>query len=300
MKNEDSKGSKGSHVSHVSRGQRLTGDSIELQVAMCLQKLGHKIRDDGYSGARFKAMSCGSGGRGGSGSKKFNAFAKKICMGLKRILPPRKSCYFSMMPDTSGSSTSHTRTTSDIVVHASPPIHISIKHNNLSLKHQKSSNLWSQMRMCESRKRKFVAAYNKIETEWHAKWSGYKAFSDLPIEAKRELYDDVNELTVKNLLSCPKKDARGYIDFILDLPAENKYILKCNVEKNKVQVLQLSVPSVPPKSVVKEGNFVIIHLTDGLSIRMRLHSCKTNVTRTLGLKYDTQLRGGGVECIACL
>lgn len=286
------RGSGGSRCS-----QRVKGDSIELEVAQCLLKLGHKIRDDGYSGARFKAMSSSVSGMA---CLKQSAFAKKICLGLKRILPPRKSCFFSMMPDTSGSSTSHTRTTSDIIVHASPPIHISIKHNNLSLKHQKSSNLWSQMRMCESRKKKFMTAYNKIETEWHARWSGYATFSDLPSEAKRELYDDINELTVKNLLSCPKKDARGYIDFILDLPAENKYILKCNVEKNNVQVLQLNIPSVSPTSVVKEGNFVIIHLEGGLSIRMRLHSCKTNVTRTLGLKYDTQLKGGGVECIACI
>jgi hypothetical protein len=270
--------------------QRSTGNAVEHQVAKCLLKMGFKpSKNDAYTKTRLKEVFRGV---------KVAPF--KMCQALKHILPAKK-CYFSMMPDTSGSSTSHARTTSDIIVHSNPPLHISIKHNNLSLKHQKASNLWSQMRMCESRKCRFLAAYERIETGWHAKWSrsGYLAFNELPPEAKKDLYDQVNELTVKHLMTGPKRDVQGYINFILDLPSQNKFILKCDANKNKVQLLQLKVPDdVVPTKVERQGNFVQLHLGPKICIRMRLHSCKTNVTKTIGLKYDTQIHGGGITCIA--
>jgi hypothetical protein len=205
------------------------------------------------------------------------------------------------MRDTSGSSTSATRTTSDIVVHSDPPINISIKHNNLSLKHQKANKLWSQMRMCASRTKRFIEAYEKIENGWHDVWSkgGYIPFAELPPVAKTDLYDRVNALTMLHLKTGPKKDVRGYLDFILDLPTQNKYIIKCNRTKNTVNVLQVCIPSTQTvTNVVKNGNFLELSLGKNVVVRMRLHSCTTNVTKKLGLKYDTQIKGGLVQVVA--
>ena len=283
----------------VVNKSRIKGNATEYMVAKCLVSMGYKPLNDGYSKKRMTAM-----GKDYKANKANKLLERKVCQGLVCILKAEtkaEAVTFSLMRDTSGSSSSITRTTTDIVVHSDPPINISIKHNNLSLKHQKANKLWSQMRMCASRKTRFIAAYEKIEDEWHAKWSkgGYVAFAELPPTAKTDLYERVNALTMTHLLTGPKKDVRGYLDFILDLPTQNKYILNCDGTKNTVKILQVCIPDQQTVTKVqRNGNFLEVHLGANVLVRMRLHSCTTNVTKKLGLKYDTQVKGGLVEVVA--
>jgi len=212
------------------------------------------------------------------------------------ILPESCSCSFSLVRDASGSSSSTSRTTSDIIVNVpNDPINISVKHNNLSLKHQKADKLWCQMKMCETKKERFIKEYSGICDKWH---QGNNATLWADVDDKRELYDAVNALTIKTLTTCPKKDAFSYLDFILDLSTRNKYIIKCNILKKEVEVLQVCVPtSVLPTDLRISGNFIEMQLGPDVQVRMRLHNCTTRVKKNLGLKYDTQIKGGLVRVI---
>ena len=268
---------------------RQVGSNTEYLVCASLIKMGHKPMP-GYTNKRMQQISTSLST---SNNKKLEA---DLITALKRIIGPSKKLDFSLMPDTHGSSTSVSRSTSDIVIHSQPEINISIKHNNFSLKHQKAGNLWSQMRMCESRKRRFLEAYNKIGSTWLSRWSGYSAFADMPAEAKKELYDKVNGLTLKNLVSAPHKDVCGYIDFVLDLQTHNKFILRIDSGSGSVRIMQMNIASGARINKIKRtGNFIEIGLPNDVTVRMRLHTCKTRVTKTLALKYDTQIRGGLVE-----
>ena len=283
----------------MNNNQRKRGSEIEYLVCKCLAKMGYKPQRDGYTAKRIRATKCAANAR----------LETKICQALVCILGPAKekkkskTPLFSLMRDTHGSSTSATRSTSDVVIHSEPPINISIKHNNQSLKHQKASNLWSQMRMCPSRKRRFIEAYEKITSAWYAAhWGSGNAntYSEVSQVAKQTLYNDINSLILKNLVSAPQKDLRGYLDFILDLPTANKYIIKCDKDRAAVRVMQLCVPGNAPITGIKRvGNFIEIQLGGpDLVVRMRLHTCKNRLTPKLALKYDTQLKGGLVDVVS--
>lgn len=271
---------------------RKIGNDIEYMVSKCLIKMGYKPAKDGYTPGRIKAI---------ASSYKSKCLETKICQGLVCILPD-KNTSFSLMRDTHGSSTSIARSTSDIVVHSDPPINISIKHNNQSLKHQKAGNLWSQMRMCASRKERFIDAYEKITSAWYDEFAKSAAtYSELSQEAKQTLYDKVNSLILKNLVVAPRKDLQGYLAFILDLPTQNKYILRCDKSgSTSVRIMQVCVPANPPITGIKRhGNFIELQLgSPDLVVRMRLHTCKNSVTPRPALKYDTQLKGGLVDVVS--
>lgn len=290
----------------MNNNQRKRGSEIEYLVCKCLAKMGYKPQRDGYTAKRISAIKCAANAR----------LETKICQALVCILGPAKekekkkskTALFSLMRDTHGSSTSATRSTSDVVIHSEPPINISIKHNNQSLKHQKASNLWSQMRMCPSRKRRFIEAYEKITSAWYAAHcapgpgpgTSASTYSEVSQVAKQTLYNDINSLILKNLVSAPQKDLRGYLDFILDLPTANKYIIKCDKDRAAVRVMQLCVPGNAPITGIKRvGNFIEIQLGGpDLVVRMRLHTCKNRLTPKLALKYDTQLKGGLVDVVS--
>ena len=284
---------------------RSTGNEMEYLVSKCIIRMGFKPAKDGYTTHRLDAIRAKV-----TGANKNKKLEDKICQGLVCILPPTV-CTFSLMRDTHGSSTSITRSTSDIVINSQPPVNISIKHNNSSLKHQKAGNLWSQMRMCPSRKQRFVEAYDKITSAWYEKvmvdaavLKSKKAkapttYAELPTQAKQDLYDAVNSLILKNLVTAPQKDARGFLDFILDLPTQNKYILRCDKVKTRVRVMQLCVPADAPVSkIARKGNFIEMQLGETVTVRMRLHTCKNHLTPKPALKYDTQLKGGLVDVVS--
>ena len=281
----------------MSSQSRTIGTMTEYLVAKCLISLGYRAVDDGYTRARLTSMS--------KGYKRDKIMERKVEQGLVCILSSKSSsssskrCTFSLNPDTSGSSSSSERTTSDIVVHEPQgPINISVKHNNLSVKHQKADKLWCQMRMCESRKLKFIGAYEKLCDEWLDKWTRSNKsvkYNELATGAKTELYNGINSLILRNLVTAPSKDVRNYLDFILDLPTQNKYIIKVNTtpSKQSVEMLQMCIPATAtPTGIKRSGNFIEINLGPLVKVRLRLHSCTTHVKAKLGLKYDTQVQGG--------
>ena len=99
----------------IDNKSRTKGNATEYMVAKCLVSMGYKPLSDGYSKKRMTAM--------GKDYKANKCLERKVCQGLVCILNAKtkadsEAVTFSLMRDTSGSSSSITRTTTDIVVHS--------------------------------------------------------------------------------------------------------------------------------------------------------------------------------------
>ena len=243
-----------------------------------------------------------------------NPIASLIESMLDTVLPPvSKRQSFQLKQDSAGHLEN---SSSDIIVRCCPnDIHFSVKHNNLSIKHPKANRLNLQMKMKKADADRYTSAYAKINSRYYKQWTTKRTpsgksgthvatattFASLPGGEKNQLYREINELTVKYILKASDESLDAYIKFLLDLPSENKYIIKCDFDKNIVSLLQLKTPTLSssgkakaekPKVHVSSSGTTINLEYKGYLVSLRLHNCTTRIMPTLGLKYDVKVHNG--------
>lgn len=220
--------------------------------------------------------------------------------GLKRLPPGGRQ--FALQSDNAGSSVAAQPTTGDVII--ANNLHISIKHNNLSLKHQKANKLALQLQLVPAKKASFESSFTHISAEFYKRWKSRGTFAKITFEERMELYDRINRLTVEYLNGATKAEFARYISFILSGEACNKsvksvktnkssYILNCDTKGNRVSVLStckaLEATSKDKKPTIEiRGTFIYITIGKTI-IKMRLHTCTSRITPCIGLKYDTRL-----------
>jgi hypothetical protein len=211
--------------------------------------------------------------------------------GLKRLPPGGRQ--FALQSDNAGSSVAAQPTTGDVII--ANNLHISIKHNNLSLKHQKANKLALQLQLVPAKKASFESSFTHISAEFYKRWKSRGTFAKITFEERMELYDRINRLTVEYLQGATKAEFARYISFILSGEACNKssYILNCDTKGNRVSVLStckaLEATSKDKKPTIEiRGTFIYITIGKTI-IKMRLHTCTSRITPCIGLKYDTRL-----------
>ncbi len=168
----------------------------------------------------------------------------------------------------------------------------SVKHNNASVKHQRSNKLYMQLDMSDTDVESFRSDYKLINDTYYTKWSsmGYKRFEQCPIEEKFELYREINALT-KSFLLKNKEYMHKYISFIADYdPA--KRILKWDSRHHKLHVIDTACPDLENSTIDVSINdsFLCITVNSRVYVRARLHNASGRITPTLSLKYDTALK----------
>lgn len=276
---------------------RMFGNATEYMVCKCLMTKRYKPMDD-YTTNRFNTMKAN-----------FEEVEKDVTMCPAKIgqavdyIINQSACHaitssgnqtlrtrkvFQLQKDTAGSSSCANPTTSDIIIGNN--IHISIKNNNLSIKHQKANKLGLQMKMDEEDRKDFERDYSQINDDFFMKWSDRDSFSNVTLIEKMEMYNKINALTMFYLT---KVDPYQYLLFILDL-ATPHYILKCNVRKNTIAILK---SNITPEVLSSKSSSLTMHVKgtilyicmDEYTIKMRLHNCTSKITKTLGIKYDTTL-----------
>ena len=211
----------------------------------------------------------------------------KASQGLKR-LPNRR---FTVQGDNAGSSRATHPTTGDVII--ADHLHLSIKHNNLSLKHQKANKLALQLQLSAKEKAKFETSFSQISREFYERWKIRDKFCNVTFSERMEMYDRVNGLTVEYLKGASEAEFTRYITFLLcDKPLH--YILNCDTKGERVSVLSTSGGggcgggTGSNRDISIRGTF--IYITHGSSqIKMRLHTCTSRITPCIGLKYDTRL-----------
>lgn len=193
-------------------------------------------------------------------------------------------------PDNQGDSRGGGQT-ADIVLPSTTtsPIKLSIKNNNVFIKHQRPNKLHMQLGLDAEDAAAFQGQYKEINDRYYQKWhqqSGYRLFNQIPTEEKFALYQEINDLTISWMLKDLDK-LRRYVFFVLDVDPD-KYILKWDPGRTDFSVISGIKTSLdePPSITTRDGSFIEIRTHD-LLVKLRMHNARSRITPTLSLKYNT-------------
>lgn len=179
--------------------------------------------------------------------------------------------------------------TSDIKIHTSSGkvINISCKNNNLSIKHQRPSNLGKQMNLSDADTRKYREKYMKVNDRYREKWQQYERFNQIDKDQKWRLYRRVNKV-VRKQIKRSSTDCQEYFVKYLMSADKDEYIMKWSDQTNTLELVRLHELGKRITDVTVDENVLAIHLED-VKITMRLHTASSKITKTLSLKYDTKI-----------
>ena len=264
--------------------QRSRGTSVEQIVSRALLARGVRVDPRcAYTKARMRVT---------NNEESNSNITNHLDTIFEKVLPPiSKRQSFQLKQDSAGHLE---HSSSDIVVHCCPDIHFSIKHNNTSLKHPKANKLYRQMRMSDENAEVFKQKYARINDRFYKAWKTFKSFAMLPLGEKTRMYREINELVLREIRRAPRESIDSYLDFLLDLPIDNKYIIKCDTVKGSASLLQLAQEKKSAKKSkvdahISASGTTIDLVYRGYQVSIRLHNCKTRLSPTLGLKYDVHV-----------
>jgi hypothetical protein len=164
------------------------------------------------------------------------------------------------------------------------PIGISLKHNNLSLKHPHPLGLSKYLTKKESMI--YIKKYKIINSKWNDKISIYLKYNDIDKDMIYELYSDYVDILYNALISSDIC-IQGILKFCLSINNKTQYIMYKICKTDDVIVLEHNPNIVLNNFKVKRvSQSTIIILIDTLSIKMRLHTSKSKISNNINLKYD--------------
>lgn len=164
---------------------------------------------------------------------------------------------------------------------------ISCKHNNVSIKHQRPSNLDKQLQLDDETSCLFRLEYKKVNDDLYNDIKQYHLFSNVPKEQKNLLYNRVNDLVMKHINFSNEYNVKSLYSFLLSV--DETFIVKYD---NKVKEITMydNVNVQKPFNIVaikNSYNSLLIGFDNGIILILRLHNASSKITTTLSLKYDT-------------
>lgn len=180
--------------------------------------------------------------------------------------------------------------TSDLYIYdqTDKPVALSLKNNNQKLRHQRPKALYKQLELNERATTLFQTDYNEINDRYYQMWSskGHTLFSQLKMEEKQQMYDEVMDLTIKWLNKSPLFLDR-YVRFLLKSTDSNT--LCWYPDKGKFALIdQVKIKSTSFYEIKKQTTFIYISI-DKLEIKIRIHNASSRITRKMQIKYDTSI-----------
>lgn len=206
----------------------------------------------------------------------------KIDNALKDIATDKLKQY-ELMKDTAGSRGD----SSDIKFKSinDKLINISCKRNNTSIKHQRPNSVHNQLSLNDEASKSFKEKYSALNKKWYDKLKNNLHFDEMTSESKMNLYTEFNELTTSYIKNT---NIKKFIEFLTS-KGENKYIAHWNDKSNKLRIYTCKDIVAKLKDIVVDNNYITIKLYNDVNISMRLHTASKRITKTLSLKYDTQI-----------
>jgi len=158
---------------------------------------------------------------------------------------------------------------------------ISLKNNNLSLKHPRARSFGNLLDA------EYVRQYEELNNSWYAGFEEVQAetFSECRKSSISSMYNDFTSLLKKHIVACNAQSLVNYCCSITD----TNYIIKRNKNgtfttyQNKIDIGQLSINVIP----VSDNTFHI-KLSNNLVLSFRIHTASKRVTKMLSLKYDVK------------
>jgi hypothetical protein len=189
--------------------------------------------------------------------------------------------------------------TSDLILHSpSDPkdnIKLSIKNNNTYIKHQRPNKLYLQLQLTQKESLRFISAYTAVNDRYFNLWKDLKTWNNVPTTKKFELYEEINQLTLKWISANPAR-LMCYLGFVLDAADPKKYILKWDPSMNDFMVITYNADdfSIKGKAAkyelsVRDSSFVMIKVGTKHLVQLRIHNASSRITKVLSLKYTTTI-----------
>ena len=252
------------------------GDMSEMLICKSLQMCGMKqIKTTQF--ARLKES---------TSAFMFNRdFLKYTMDSIKKILGKKHLFYFQ-----SGSEAANS--TADVTLYKSKDcvkgLGISIKHNNFSIKHQRPGNLWNQAKFKGKDINDFQEEYQELNDMWYFKIKKYKTFQNIPSSLKNSMYKDFNQLAI-DWLNKEKTSIPNLLLFLWDY--DTRFIVHCNFYSKTINLYtKEKLPTNNISTVLSDSNTTIKFTSNKLQIiTMRLHTCQSQITPRLGIKYDSNV-----------
>lgn len=205
-------------------------------------------------------------------------------------LPARswKPHFVRLERPSSGSSFLEHPTTSDITLISRDRTqyeYISVKNNNMDIKHQKPNKLPLQMRMCARSSIEFNNAYNAINNKWFQKWNKmrFTTFREAPRADIDNLYRSVNKLVISYLNTEPVSRTQRFLKFLLDL--DTRYVFKFEGIRKCTIFKKIMVKKTIISAELRGSNTIILKLSNNVKVYMRLHTACSRISPMLCLKY---------------
>lgn len=177
-------------------------------------------------------------------------------------------------------------------------VNLSIKHNHFALKHQRPPTLALRCGFVKGQNEdaKYRKSLEQIYDAFHSKRtelaSDVSTFKELKIIQSdfinKNLYLPVCNLTTEfiNTHSGKKDLASCLFTFLIG----NKNFYKITAGNGNVHIQEYADIQEPDSvhAVVKDDSYVILSFSNGWVLSLRLHTAKTDITKTPSLKFDTQ------------
>lgn len=203
---------------------------------------------------------------------------------------------FNVTSPSDGSSCGK-RSTADILLYnrdSDRSVGLSIKHNNMSIKHHRPHMLHKQMRLSSDLSFEFQNEYKRIEDKWLKFTSSFSKYNEIDAFDRRKMLNDFNVLTTK-WLNNNIAHISTYVNFIMD--KQTPYILKVNsngtVEVYKKKRYIINNPFIYVNH--EKGCINIVLDRDNnmnpAIISMRLHTCSKYIKSSLDIKFDVTAYG---------
>lgn len=166
---------------------------------------------------------------------------------------------------------------------------ISCKKNNMSVKHQRPSNLDKQLHLTDDDSSKYRLEYKQVNDEFYNKIKECGTFNKICREIKDQLYTQVNDVVMKYINDANTTSVQAFYKFLLSV--EEKFILQYNDNAKQLTLYDNINVQQPTKMVAKKknDNYLIVECDNGVTLSLRLHNASSKVTKSLSLKYDTKI-----------
>lgn len=171
-------------------------------------------------------------------------------------------------------------------------INLSIKNNNLALKHQRPASTAQHCgyRKGSSEDMQFRRDYRNLTETFLTSVQGYSYFRDLsPGVVARHLYYPICNLVSKFINNfCGSQEHANHL-FTFLVGRIDFYKIIFNRQRNLLLIQEFSkLSSITSITVQNNQSYVYLQFSKAWEISMRLHTASSRITNNPSLKFDTQ------------
>ena len=171
-----------------------------------------------------------------------------------------------------------------ILINATDSLAISLKNNNLSIKHPRPSSIYKQL--VKPLQVEYVDKYAALNAKYYklAIDNGYTAFEQFSANEKIKMYREFIQL-LYGMCRRSRKSCISLFKFCTGVHDKNQVVIK--QQKGKITCYKCKEIDYDGVVKIKKISYNSFHINvSGVCIKFRIHTASKRVTKTLSLKYS--------------